>query len=125
MASSSDLSETGERPMDLSQFSAFMLAFTKRYPRTHATALQVLLGVADSPGITTRDLREDMGLTQSAISRNVGLLGGGYAHGGKTVKGYGLVSAYPCIEDNRTHTVMISRRGKKVLSELLAEARIS
>lgn len=33
--------------MDLSQFSAFMLAFTKRYPRTHATALQVLLGIAD------------------------------------------------------------------------------
>lgn len=85
--------------------------------------IKVLLYVAlrdaqDNPA-DSREVAKELGLSTSGVSRAVASLGE-YGRGARA--GLGLIEAKPDITDRRRKPVMLSRKGLKVVGNILKEA---
>ena len=78
-------------------------------------AVQMLLEVSLRDETSMTDLGSAVGVSQAAISRNVGKLGGGMTF---KEKGAGLVEAYEDPKYRRQKLVRLTPKGRRLVDEL-------
>ena len=81
--------------------------------------LVLLAQVADEPGLTQTELADRVGLTTSALSRNLDVLGAD-GRRDKDKPGLGWIESQGNPNDDREKRVYLTSEGQRVLSLLLA-----
>jgi DNA-binding MarR family transcriptional regulator len=89
--------------------------FRKIHPILQMQQAVVFLLIGDNPGIFMRELEVRSGLSPSAISRNVSMLGDRDWKGGE---GLGLVKHYVDLNDRRAKYVKLTPKGKRTYDSL-------
>jgi len=79
------------------------------------SALEMLLKVANHPGIPMVDLETAVGVSQATVSRNVKKLG----KGSRSKPGAGLVEAYEDPNNGRRKLVKLSASGERFIEALM------
>lgn len=108
-------------PLSLEKECEFLLKAIERFreidAEMQAQSIAVLLKVAKHPvPIKMADIAEELGLSQSTVSRNVAYLGDWNRH--KT-KGHGLLEAYEDPMERRRKLVRLTAKGKRFLMGLI------
>lgn len=98
-------------------------AFLTQFPTVpEGQSLQLFLLLADGPqeGLLMTDLQTSLGLTSSAISRQIGLLGEtGYRNGAQgEVSGVGLLDAFVDPMDRRRRIIRLTPKGRRVADRI-------
>ena len=98
-----------------------LLNFTKFVTNEHEKLsfkqLAFLMQVAINPGRSHTELAELLGVTRSAVTRNVDVFGTGPAKSDRH-KSLGLVEALREEEDERLISIYLTRRGERFLEDL-------
>lgn len=99
-------------------YAANKLAAMK-FPQLRVSQLAFLQAVALKPGSTQTELCQEMGVTMSAISRNVDVFGTGKAKSDRH-KSHGLIEAKRDIDDERLILIYLTDKGR-IFLELIEE----
>lgn len=90
----------------------------KHYPRMELGQLAVLLRVLEKPGVTAADIARMTGLSKSAMSRAVRVLGSApYTHDGDGTKretGLNLITQVQDLTDTRSKIIAPTRLGRRL-----------
>ena len=79
---------------------------------------QALLLIAKRPGLTMQELSQETGLSQSSCSRNVAALSKWHRH---QKPGHDLVESMDDPRERRRKVMFLTRRGKKVVKDILTK----
>lgn len=90
--------------------------FRTMYADIPATSVEVFLQVAIAPGISSKDLVSRVGVSQSAISRHLALLGDYDWKGGD---GLGLIDLIEDPVDRRTKVAFLKPKGQALAAKLV------
>jgi DNA-binding MarR family transcriptional regulator len=97
------------------------------HSQIRASQLELLLTVWLHPGLTQTELADELGLTTSAISRSVDVLGSAGRKDGKSTARLGLLTADLLaddgINDQRAKHVRLTAAGERLVITLLNAAR--
>ena len=100
-----------------------LLAANKRaalqFPQIRASQMAFLQAVAVKPGSTQTELCAELGVTMSAVSRNVDVFGSAKSKSDRH-KSYGLVEAKRDIDDERLILIYLTDKGR-IFLELIEE----
>ena len=100
-------------------FAAAQLAVMK-FPQLRVSQLAFLQAIAIKPGSTQTELCQELGVTMSAISRNVDVFGTGRAKSDRH-KSYGLIEAKRDAQDERLILIYLTEKGR-IFLKLIEEA---
>jgi len=90
-----------------------------KFPQMRVSQLAFLKAVALKPNSTQTELCQELGLTMSAISRNVDVFGTGKAKSERH-KSFGLIEAKRDLDDERLILISLTDKGR-IFLELLLE----
>ena len=90
-----------------------------KFPQMRISQLAFLKAIALKPGSTQTELCQELGVTMSAISRNVDVFGTGKAKSERH-KSYGLIEAKRDLDDERLLLINLTDKGR-IFLELLLE----
>lgn len=91
-------------------FNADMM-MAARFPQLRISQLAFLRAVSLSPGSTQTELCQVLGVTMSAVSRNVDVFGSGKAKSDRH-KSFGLIEAKRDIDDERLILIYLTDKGR-------------
>lgn len=94
-----------------------MSEFRKLYADIPVTTVEVFLAVAVNSGISSKDLRDRVGASQSAVSRHLALLGEYSWRGGE---GMDLIEIVEDPEDRRSKLAFLKPKGQTLAIRLSA-----
>ena len=104
-------------PQLTSSFAADKLAAMK-FPQLRVSQLAFLKAIALNPGSTQTELCQELGVTMSAISRNVDVFGSGKAKSERH-KSFGLIEAKRDVDDERLILLYLTDKGRIFLNLIL------
>ena len=90
-----------------------------KFPQMRVSQLAFLKAIALNPGSTQTELCQELGVTMSAISRNVDVFGTGKTKSERH-KSYGLIQAKRDVDDERLILLSLTDKGR-IFLELLLE----
>ena len=79
------------------------------YPDIPAATIQVFLAIALEPGISGKELLDRVGISQSAVSRHLSILG---EHSWRGGEGLGLIEVIEDLEDRRNKIAFLTPKGR-------------
>lgn len=82
-----------------------------RFPQLRVSQLAFLQAIALKPGSTQTELCQELGVTMSAISRNVDVFGSGKAKSERH-KSFGLIEAKRDLDDERLILIYLTDKGR-------------
>ncbi len=85
-----------------------------KFPQIRVSQLAFLRAVALKPGATQTELCQELGVTMSAVSRNVDVFGSGKAKSDRH-KSYGLIEAKRDLDDERLILIYLTGKGRTFL----------
>ena len=91
-----------------------------KFPQIRASQLAFLQVIGLKPGMTQTELCQELGVTMSAISRNVDVFGSGRAKSQRH-KSYGLIEVKRDIDDERLALLYPTDKGR-IFLELIEDA---
>lgn len=86
-------------------------------PEMPTQMVQTFLAVAIQPGLTMAELGDQVGLSQSSVSRNVAALGKFHRYG---KAGHDVVSAEEDPVERRRKIVKLTPKGKRLADQIIA-----
>ena len=89
-----------------------------KFPQMRVSQLAFLKAIALKPGSTQTELCQELGLTMSAISRNVDVFGSGKAKSERH-KSFGLIKAERDLDDERHILIYLTDKGRIFLDLIL------
>ena len=93
------------------------LMASSAHPKLRVRQLAFLQYVALNPGRTQTEIAEALGVSTSAISRNIDVFGTGYAKTDRH-KSHGLVESLRDKADERLLLIYMTRKGERFLEDL-------
>ena len=104
------------------QYQENLLAADKmaamRFPQIRVSQLAFLRAIAIKSGSTQTELCQELGVTMSAISRNVDVFGSGKSKSERH-KSFGLIEAKRDIDDDRLILIYLTDKGRIFLDLIL------
>lgn len=91
---------------------------TLKFPQIRASQLLFLAAVAKSPSCTQTELCQKLGVTMSAVSRNVDVFGSGKSKSERH-KSFGLIEAKRDLDDERLILLSLTDKGHNFLKLVL------
>ena len=91
------------------------------HPQLRMTQLLTLLAVAEKPGRTQTEVAQEVGLSLSAVSLSVDVLGTRGRKGKKGAPGLGWIEAVADPGDDRNPLVFLLPKGRVLVRELEAQ----
>ena len=89
-----------------------------KFPQMRVSQLAFLKAIALKPGSTQTELCQELGVTMSAISRNVDVFGSGRAKSERH-KSFGLIEAKRDVDDDRLLLIYLTDKGRIFLDLIL------
>ena len=89
-----------------------------KFPQMRSSQLAFLKAIALKPGSTQTELCQELGVTMSAISRNVDVFGTGRSKSERH-KSYGLIEAKRDLDDERLLLISLTDKGRIFLNLVL------
>lgn len=95
--------------------------FRKLNPEMPMQTAAMLLIIAQSPGITTRELMKRLNVAQATASRNAAVLGQVNRHG---IPGLDLIVSTPDPQERRRNVYHLTPKGQKTVAGLTVRLKI-
>lgn len=103
--------------LPLRRMTSALGVFREKKSDASLATLQVFLVVAENPGISSRDIMARAGVTQSAVSRHMSILGEQSWTGGE---GMGLITSREDPQDRRVKVSSLTPKGIRFAERIIA-----